>query len=215
MGRKRIDLTGKRFGKLTAVSFDHMSGTRSYWKCICDCGCTCVVGADHLKKGDKLDCGCENRKKAPPIHAKHNMSNTRLYTIWALMKYRCCNPLRKEYHRYGGRGIKVCDEWMEFDSFIQWALENGYSDGLTLDRVNNDGNYEPSNCRWVTRHDQAYNKSTNRHITHKGATKTITQWAIENNIPYYVLKKRIDVLHWDFERAITEPPKVMKKKKGI
>ena len=131
------------------------------------------------------------------------------------MKYRCSNPSRREYRIYGGRGIKVCDEWKEFESFMRWAVNNGYSEELTLDRIDNDGNYTPSNCRWASRRTQALNKSTNRYITHNGQTKTITQWATENNIPYYVLKKRIDILNWDFERAISEPPKKMKKRRKI
>lgn len=212
MSKKCIDLTGKRFGKLTVVSFDHRKGTRAYWKCVCDCGGNRIVGIDHLKNGDIVDCGCVNRKKSPPIHSKHGMSYTRLYTIWALMKARCVNPNRKEYPRYGGRGIKVFDEWLEFQPFMEWAIESGYSDELTLDRKDNDGNYTPDNCRWVTRLVQAYNKSNNRYITHNGETKTICQWAEEYNIPYYVLKKRIDVLGWDFGKAISEPPKKMKKR---
>jgi hypothetical protein len=213
MGRKRIDLTGKRFGKLTVISFNCMRGTRSYWNCVCDRGNEKAVGSDHLKNGDIVSCGCVQRSTLPPVNKKHEMSNTRLYTIWALMKYRCCNPSRKEYKRYGGRGIKVCDEWMEFKSFMEWSIANGYSDDLTLDRIDNDGDYAPSNCRWVSRQVQAFNKSTNRYITHNGQTKTITQWASDSNIPYYVLKKRIDVLHWDFERAISEPPRKTKKEK--
>lgn len=213
MGRKRIDLTGKRFGKLTVVSFNSMRGTRSYWNCVCDCGNEKVVSSDHMKNGDIVSCGCIQRLTLPPVNKKHGMSNTRLYTIWSLMKYRCCNSSRREYKRYGGRGIKVCDEWMKFKSFMEWSIANGYSDDLTLDRIDNDGDYAPSNCRWVSMQVQAFNKSTNRYITHNGQTKTITQWASDSNMPYYVLKKRIDVLHWDFERAISEPPRKMKKEK--
>lgn len=215
MGRKRIDLTGKRFGKLMVISFNSMRGTRSYWNCVCDCGNENIVSSDHLKNGDIVSCGCVKRSTLPPSNKKHGMSNTRLYTIWKLMKYRCSNPSRREYRIYGGRGIKVCDEWNEFDSFMRWAVNNGYSEELTLDRIDNDGNYTPSNCRWASRQTQSLNKSTNRYITHNGQTKTITQWATENNIPYYVLKKRIDILNWDFERAISEPPKKIKKRRKI
>jgi hypothetical protein len=211
MGRNRIDLTGKRFGKLTVVSFAYMRGTRSYWNCICDCGNEKIAGIDHLKNGDIVSCGCVQKSTLPPSHKKHGMSNTRLYTIWALMKYRCYNPSRREYHNYGGRGIKVCDEWMEFDSFMRWAFNNGYSENLTLDRIDNDGNYCPENCRWVDRKAQQNNRRSNRLITFKGITKNITQWASDNNLPYYVLKKRLDVLGWSFERAISEPAKKMKK----
>ena len=161
MGRKRIDLTGKRFGKLTVVSFADMRGTRSYWNCICDCGNEKIASLDHLKNGDIVSCGCVQKSTLPPSHKKHGMSNTRLYTIWALMKYRCYNPSRKEYHNYGGRGIKVCDEWLHDSlSFFEWSYKNGYIEGagLTLDRIDVNGNYEPSNCRWVSRKTQCNNK---------------------------------------------------------
>ena len=124
MGRKRIDLTGERFGKLMVISFNSMRGTRSYWNCVCDCGNENIVSSDHLKNGDIVSCGCVKRSTLPPSNKKHGMSNTRLYTIWTLMKYRCSNPSRREYRIYGGRGIKVCDEWKEFDSFMRWAVNN-------------------------------------------------------------------------------------------
>jgi len=209
MGRKFIDLTGKKFGKLTAISIDHKNGTRVYWNCICDCGGKRIVSNDHLRRGDTTDCGCE--RKHIPHRWKHNMSNTRIYTIWALMKARCSNPKRKEYHRYGGRNIKVCNEWLDSAKFIEWSINNGYSDELTLDRIDNNGDYCPENCRWVSRKVQSNNRKCNRNITHDGVTKSITQWANDNNMPYYVLKKRIDILGWSFERAISEPARHFKK----
>ena len=204
MGRKIIDLTGKRFGKLKVVSFDHCGiGTRRYWLCECDCGGQRIVSGDHLRNGDVTDCGCY--RKHISHWNKHGKSNDRVYTIWALMKYRCLNPNRKEYKDYGGRGITVCQEWLDSKSFIEWALANGYSDDLTLDRIDNDGNYCPGNCRWVSRKEQSYNKRNNRLITHNGQTKTITQWAEENGLTYNIVKKRYDELGWSFEDAISKP----------
>jgi hypothetical protein len=121
------------------------------------------------------------------------------------MKERCYNSKRKEYPNYGGRGISVCSEWFDFRNFMEWSLSNGYSDDLTIDRIDNDGNYCPENCRWVSMKQQGQNKRTNRYITHNGETKTITQWANDNGLQYHVLKKRIDGLGWSFERAISEP----------
>ncbi len=203
MGRKFIDLTGERFGKLKVLSFAYKKGTRTYWKCKCDCGGERIVSNDHLKRGDVIDCGCY--KKHISHSTKHGMCKTRIYRIWTLMKYRCFNPNRPEYKSYGGRGITVCDEWLDFAKFMKWSLENGYTDDLTLDRIDTNGNYCPENCRWTTNDVQANNKRTCRYITYNGQTKTITQWAKSNNLPYYILKKRIDLLGWSFERAISEP----------
>lgn len=205
MGRKAIDLTGKRFGKLTAISIDHKSeeSTRVYWKCVCECGGNRIVSNDHLRNGDITDCGCY--RKHLSHWNKHGMSDSRLYRIWSLMKGRCFNEKRKEYKNYGGRGISVCSEWLDAKTFIEWALKNGYEDNLTLDRIDNDKGYQPNNCRWVSRSDQSNNKRNNRLFTHAGETKTMAQWANDNNLPYYILKKRIDKLGWSFEKAISEP----------
>ena len=203
MGRKFIDLTGERFGKLVVVSFDHRHNSRSYWNCICDCGGSRIVSIDHLRNGEIIDCGCY--KKHISHHQKHGMYNHRLYGIWSMMKERCFNSKRREYHRYGGRGITVCPEWLDSKTFIEWALSNGYSDELTLDRIDNDGNYCPQNCRWISKKAQGQNRGNNRLITYDGKTKTITQWAEYSGLPYYILKKRIDKLGWPFERAISEP----------
>lgn len=203
MARKTKDLTGVRFGKLTVVSLEKRVNNKTYWKCICDCGGSRIVRSDHLNNGDVTDCGCYRRHISH--WNKHGMYNSRLYRIWSLMKERCYNEKRSEYKRYGGRGIKVCDEWFDSSTFIKWALDNGYDDELTLDRIDNNGNYCPQNCRWISRKEQGSNKRSNRYITHNGITKTITQWANDNGLPYYILKKRIDKLGWSFERAISEP----------
>lgn len=203
MGRKFIDLTGKKFGRLTVVSLHHRTNTRSYWECKCKCGGTRIVSNDHLKNGDVTDCGCYRRHLAK--WKKHGKSGERIYTIWHLMKRRCFDSTKKEYKSYGGRGISVCDEWLDSTTFIEWAYQNGYSDELTLDRIDNNKNYCPENCRWVDLKVQANNRRNNRLITYNGETKTMTQWARENGITYPVLQKRYDVLGWSFERAISEP----------
>lgn len=203
MGRTITDLTGEKFGMLTVVSFDHKKRTRTYWKCVCECGNTRVVGIDHLKNGDTTDCGCY-RKHIPNV-IKHNMSGSRLYVIWSLMKRRCLNQNCKEYKDYGGRGIAICDEWLDAKNFLQWALDNGYSEELTLERVDNNGNYCPENCIWANKETQMNNRRNNRYITYNGETKTMTQWARDNGYTYAQIKKRIDKLGWSFERAISEP----------
>jgi len=211
MGRIMIDLTGKRFGKLTALSIDHKSGRRTYWDCRCDCGNHRIVSGDHLRGSEVKDCGCQRKGVAHWV--RHGGYNTRLYRIWSLMKERCYNPKRKEYNRYGARNISVCNDWHDFKLFMEWALNNGYKDNLTIDRIDNDGNYCPENCRWISRKEQSNNRRVNRYITFNGETKTITEWANDNNLHYYILRKRIDILGWDFERAISEPVHTNKSQK--
>lgn len=159
------DITDERFGSLTVLNLDYKKknkwGSRTYWLCKCDCGNEKSVRKDHLTSGGTKSCGCleeqnlENMKFKPT----HGQSKTRLYYVWNSMRMRCKNPNSSNYSNYGGRGIDVCKEWNDsFEPFYKWAIENGYKEGLTIDRINNDGNYEPGNCRWATHKEQAANK---------------------------------------------------------
>ena len=141
-------------------------------------------------------------KENNPCIVKHNMHKTRLYGIWCNIKERCYNSNNNQYHNYGGRGIKVCDEWQEFISFKEWALNNGYDDTLTLDRIDFNGGYEPNNCRWITIQAQQYNKRNNHLITYNGRTQTLTEWANERGIKRNTLDARINRSHWDIGRAL-------------
>lgn len=157
------DLTGQHFGRLTVISY---AGTnkynRSMWNCVCSCGNRKVVDSNSLQKGATRSCGCLDREAhiTSPNRKTHGKHNTRLYRIWKAMKNRCFNANTNDFQKwYGGRGIVVCDEWKNnFQAFYDWAINNGYSDNLSIDRINVDGNYEPSNCRWATAAEQAHNK---------------------------------------------------------
>lgn len=143
------DLTGQKFGRLTAIKPIENHGHGIEWLCKCDCGNETVVRCDGLVTGHASSCGCYNRELKR--NYSHGMSNTKIYRVWCGMKQRCNNPNNLEYHRYGGRGIKICKEWNDdFEKFGKWALSHGYKQGLQIDRINNNGNYEPSNCRFVT-----------------------------------------------------------------
>lgn len=163
-----------------------------------------MVVSDRLCSGKTKSCGCKKYEKMLLSRIKHGQSNSRLYGIYGEMKSRCYNPNRSSYKRYGGRGIKICDEWLGdqgAENFINWATANGYEDSLTIDRINVNGNYEPSNCRWATWQEQSNNKRNNRFITYNGETKTIAEWSRILNIKYGCLFYRIN--HgWSMERIV-------------
>lgn len=158
---------------------------RIYCKCICVCGNRRDIRLDALKSGQNKSCGCKTERKV-----KHGLSKTRLYKIWVAMKQRCNNQNSKEYYCYGGRGIKVCEEWNDFITFEKWALKNGYSDKLTIDRINNDLGYFPKNCRWITKQEQLKNTSRNIFITFNGETKCVQDWCRQFGLKNNVVCKR-------------------------
>lgn len=198
-GQKRlIDLTNKKFGKLIAIKY--MGSSK--WLCKCECGNEKIIDGSSLKRGITKSCGCLN--KNPLTHIKHGLTHTRIYRIWADILQRCNNPKDTGYHKYGGRGIKVCQEWYKFLPFYEWATNNGYKDDLTIDRIDVNGNYEPSNCRWATIKEQSNNTRRNHFLTYKGVTKTITQWEEFLGFNNGCIRNRINN-GWSIERALTIP----------
>lgn len=160
---KAKNLTNKKVGRLQIIErYGSDKFHRALWKCHCECGNICIVDSNCLIKGTTMSCGCLNHENhiLRPNRKTHGMSNTRLYRIWKAMKKRCYNTNNNDYKKwYGSRGIKVCDEWKNsFINFYNWAKQNGYQDNLSIDRINVNGNYEPSNCRWATAKEQANNK---------------------------------------------------------
>lgn len=150
-----------RFGKLTVIEIDHFQQSqhskRTFWKCRCDCGKITIVRSDSLTSGKTKSCGCYNTtcRIKPESIKKH-----KLYRVYWAMKSRCYKKSDKHFNRYGGRGIHICNEWLNsYECFYEWAMKNGYQEGLSIDRIDNDGNYEPSNCRWITIQEQQKNKT--------------------------------------------------------
>ena len=147
-----IDLTGEKFGRLTVVrKTDERLNKKIVWECACDCGSTVKVRGGHLKSGHTTSCGCVVVEMASTMNKTHGKSRSRLYVIHRNMISRCNNTKSEFYKYYGGRGVKVCDGWRMFEPFYEWAIENGYRDGLTIDRVDVNSGYSPSNCEWVTK----------------------------------------------------------------
>ena len=205
---KKIDMAGLKYGKLTVMPKTIKKGKDLFWLCRCDCGNEVYVRGYSLRNGDTQSCGCyrieklvdasHNRKKyAAPCNSKTN----RLYRIYGSMKSRCNDLSNKTY---GGKGIGICPEWNNYGAFHEWAIKSGYSDNLTIDRIDNSKGYSPDNCRWANRAEQANNMTSNRQIVYKGQTKNLCQWATELGMDHRTLSYRIDN-GWDVEEAFYTP----------
>lgn len=189
-----IDLTGRVFGKLTVIA---RNGT--LWDCQCNCGGRKLVNGNQLRGGHTRSCGCLVRES----NGTHLMSGTPTYNAWRAMIDRCSRPTHKQYDRYGGRGISVHEPWRRFENFF--ADMGACPDGLSLDRINNDGNYEPGNCRWTTKFVQSNNTRWNVVYELHGESKTVSQWGKEYGLHPTTIKHRIRYLGWTVEAAITTP----------
>lgn len=177
---------------------------QTMWVCECDCGNLTVVNTGNLKSQKIVSCGCYNKEKARKGYPVHGMSHERIYNVWAGMKKRCSSESHPSYMYYGGRGISVCDEWAtNFLAFYEWSMSHGYQDDLSIDRINPDGNYEPSNCRWISIKEQENNRRNNVTITFDDETHTISEWAEIKGIKYTTLRRRIKS-GWTTQRALTE-----------
>ncbi len=195
------DMIGKTFGRLTVIEKDESRKDRAFFVCRCECGNIKSIYMNHLKSGSTTSCGCYRKEQFSSRLTKHGMSNTKIYRVWSGMIERCTYKKHKTYNDYGGRGIVVCDEWLEsFENFYSWSCENGYEEGLTIERINNNGNYEPDNCKWVTLDDQRYNKRNTVIITINGVSKNLKEWSEELNIKLSTLRDR-------YYRRKTFPPK--------
>lgn len=213
-----IDLNGKKFGKLTVVKrVENNKHRQPQWLCKCDCGNETIVSGQKLRTGHTKSCGCIIFEQKTRL--KHGMTNTSLFTRWMNMKSRCYNPKNKRYSRYGARGITICDEWMDFSNFYNWAMQNGFKESLTLDRIDNDNGYCPENCRWATQKQQSNNKSTNSIFEINGEKNTLSEWCDKNfdiltngremskTSVYKIVHSRMLKNNWDVEKALFTPIK--------
>ena len=198
-----IDLTGQRFGRLTVIRRVENIGIKTAWLCKCDCGNEITVISNSLRTGNTKSCGC--------IAKPHGGTRTRLYVVWVDMMARCYKQKSERYKTYGGRGITVCDEWHNFSSFREWAMQTGYNPNAkryecTLDRVDINKGYYPENCRWITMREQAQNTTRTHYISVYGERMNVSQASREYGVPVATISARLNKLGWDETKAATIKP---------
>lgn len=201
----RLDLVGKTFGRLTVTEFAGIKKQASYWRCKCSCGSEVVVAGACLTSGNTTSCGCRRVDRVREVVKKHDGNGTRLYRIWKNMRTRCRNPHFPQYKDYGGKGIDVCNGWDDFVEFKRWADSHGYSDGLTIDRIDCSKGYSPDNCRWVDIKTQQRNRTSVRKIN----GKTVSEWSEISGISYNTLLSRLKKMM--LEEALSTPVASRKK----
>lgn len=198
--KTKIDLVGQTFGKLTVIEKGPKDKHGNVmWVCLCECGNQIMTRGISLKSGHTKSCGCYikdvQRERIVKENTTHGLSYSPLYRVYSHMKGRCFCTTNRDYKYYGERGITICDEWLNsFLSFYEWAISNGYKKGLTIDRINVNGNYEPDNCRWATRKEQTNNRRNSDLFTLNNETHTLTEWAemtgVKPGYLYYRIKKK-------------------------
>lgn len=203
---KKIDITGRKYGRLTVLRENGKQRGNILWLCRCDCGNEINAIAYNLKNGHTRSCGCLSSEIKSSVHSTHKCSGGRLYRIWRHIKSRCLNKKVPHYKYYGERGITMCKEWEKsFETFLDWAISNGYKENLSIDRIDVNGNYEPSNCRWANAKMQANNKTNNRLIEYNGECHTLSEWSSILGISHLTISKRIDDYGWDVKKAFETP----------
>lgn len=205
---RRINLTGQTFGRLTVRCSAESRGKgvnrRAYWLCDCSCGATVEIPTKSLRNGSTVSCGCLKRERIGDARRTHGMSETKEFRAWCSMRQRCEDATNRLYYRYGGRGIRVFEKWRNsFEAFFA-DVGPAPSPDHSIDRINNDGNYEPGNVRWSTRTEQNQNKSTNRIITYNGTSGTLAEWSERTGISAQILYDRLTA-GWTVERLLHQP----------
>lgn len=200
----RIDISGQRFGMATVMKLDHITERyRLYWLCKCDCGKEFIMRGDLIKAHKYLNCGCYNLEKRRERQITHGYANTKLYHILYGMRQRCNNPNDSEYFRYGGRGIEICDEWNNNnETFLKWAIENGYKEGLSIERIDVNGNYCPENCKWIPLSEQCNNTRRTIRLKYGNKELNINQWARELGINKNTFWRYVRVKNYSIEYII-------------
>lgn len=209
----KLDLVGQRFGRLVVQSKFGSVKQKVVWICICDCGKETRVPSAMLRSGNTKSCGClgieARNASASASNRTHGMSRTPTYESWFNMKRRCFEPSHKSYKDYGGRGITVCEAWLKFEPFL--ASMGECPAGMSIERTDVNGNYEPGNCCWATSKEQGNNRRNNRLLTAFGMTKTLTEWADSTGVSVHALSKRLSA-GWPVAKAVSLPMKADKRR---
>ena len=201
---KLVDLVGMKYHRLTVVSRAPNKRTSSAWNCVCECGGEVVVTGTDLRNGHTKSCGCFRKETTRATRRKHGATGTPTYEAWKSMKKRCSNQENSDFPSYGGRGIQVCERWINsFPNFLEDMGERPENKS-SIDRINNNGNYEPENCRWSTQKEQCNNKRNNVLLTHNGKTQSLTLWAEELGCTKSVLRARKSRT-WSDEKTLSTP----------
>jgi len=207
---KRLNIkNGDKFGRLTIVCEVDRRKKQRRFMCICDCGVKKEISLVLLRNGQTKSCGCFKREHLIKTNTRHGKSprgkKNKLYAIWVSMKQRCFNPKCSAYKFYGNRGIKINPSWLDFEKFELWAVTNGYKEGLSIERSNVNGNYEPINCTWIPRSDQSNNTRRSTFYEFNGKKQTLKDWSTELEMNYMTLWGRVHKKDWTVKRAFTEP----------
>ena len=214
MSNNSVEWLGKVFGRLTVIGFVHAEKPERgwWWKCRCECGETKVFRPNDVKRGRTQSCGCFHDEvcQLRAIKFEHRVKDhKRLYSIYNWIKRRCYDETCLRFMDYGGRGIQMCAEWLNenegFDSFVTWSLRNGYSENLTIDRIDVNGDYSPGNCRWLTHREQNLNKRDTLWVDFKGERITLKELCEREGVTYDTVHNRIYVLGWSVEKAVQTP----------
>ena len=209
---KHTDIVGQRFGRLVVLRYSHKVGKRLYFECRCDCGKIIATRKDSLLNGHTTSCGCrwEEVRNSPDRGKTHGLTRNRAYRLWMKIKQRCYNENTREYPNYGGRGVVMCDEWLNNpETFVDWCYANGYNDKApkgecTIDRIDVNGNYEPSNCRFITNLEQQNNRRDTKRYLYNGEEHTASEWSRILNIPYPTLSAGLHREGKDIEYFLTK-----------
>lgn len=214
---KFIDIKGEKYNRWTVLSLDRIENKKAYWLCQCECGTKKVVSSSSLRCGTSKSCGCLVKENG--IKTINGLSQTKLYRTYNNIKQRCYNLKMPFYKNYGGRNIKMCDEWLnDFIVFYNWSISNGYKDDLTIDRIDVNGDYEPNNCRWITKKEQYHNRTDNLYYIVDGKKRCLSELCKEYNMPYKTVSARLKRKN-DIISALNTPIKTkyrnkLYKKKG-
>jgi hypothetical protein len=207
---EKLDINpGDRYGRLVIVQESGKQNGYRRFLCKCDCGTEKNIDLRQLRSGDTKSCGCYKNDIFLKRNTKHGLSGgrnkiTHLYNVWLAMRQRCLNKNNPNYKNYGQRGIRICEEWDDYEIFHNWAMSNGFAENFTIERIDNNSGYNPSNCTWIPQSKQSCNTRRNKRITFNGKTRILKEWATELEIKYDTLFGRL-ARGWDVKEAFTTP----------